>query len=592
MSIKSLYPDTRPSLNLDFANTKVLDPRVTFARASTATYYDGKTVSKAEENLEYYSQQFNNWNILDSTLTADTDTAPDGTQTADKIVPNTTNIRHIAYLGVGSITNNLPYTYSAYFKAAGYNFAQLGLYLNSGGCDAYIIIDLTNGSVTQSAGNTGVRGSFTFSVQNVGNGWYRGVITCGNVTGMTIAQGMILAPSDSGTPSIAAAGSPTFSGNGTSGILIWGAQMEQRSAVTAYTPTTAQPITRYQPTLLTAPINSPRFDHNPTTGESLGLLIEEQRTNMALYSEDFTNAYWVKNGAGNPGTTIAFNQIIAPDGTLTADYVDYSTATALSKNVEVQYDGTPAGKTYTASVWIKGISGQTINLTLDASGEDGTAAQYTLNGEWQRFSVTRTYPVGSAVAIFRFGTRSLGHPSTGTATKIFAWGAQIELGAFATSYIPTVASQVTRSADSASMTGTNFTSWFNPNESSFFTEVEYRGNSSVVFELTPNSPRTVLGSIGANVAYINKSGGVVYVSSIQISPGLFNKIAVTDTSGTGNLFVNSSLIGNSGGTAPTAYTGILFGNSGFDERMTGHIRKLTYYPKLLSNTQLQTLTQP
>jgi len=55
MSISTLYPDITPSLNLDFSNSKVLDPRITFTRASTATYYNGVTTAKAEENLLLYS---------------------------------------------------------------------------------------------------------------------------------------------------------------------------------------------------------------------------------------------------------------------------------------------------------------------------------------------------------------------------------------------------------------------------------------------------------------------------------------------------------------------------------------------------------
>jgi hypothetical protein len=58
----------------------------------------------------------------------------------------------------------------------------------------------------------------------------------------------------------------------------------------------------------------------------------------------------------------------------------------------------------------------------------------------------------------------------GTNRQIYAWGAQVEAGAFATSYIPTVASQVTRSADSAVMTGTNFSSWYNASEGTFYCE--------------------------------------------------------------------------------------------------------------------------
>ena len=151
-------------------------------------------------------------------------------------------------------------------------------------------------------------------------------------------------------------------------------------------------------------IGQPRFDHDPETLESLGLLIEESRTNIVSYSQEFNNGYWSKTGGGNPGTTVTANQAVAPDGTTTADYIDYTTATANSQNIERQFDSSPAGKTYTGSVWIKGTSGQTINLTLDGYGVNGSASQHTLNGRWQRFSITRAYPGGhSQAAVFRFG---------------------------------------------------------------------------------------------------------------------------------------------------------------------------------------------
>ena len=96
-----------------------------------------------------------------------------------------------------------------------------------------------------------------------------------------------------------------------------------------------------------AGVNEPRFDHDPDTLESLGLLIEESRTNIALYSQEFNNVYWNKSGGGNPGTAVTANQAVAPDGTITADYIDYTTAIANSQNIERSYDNTPAGKTYT-----------------------------------------------------------------------------------------------------------------------------------------------------------------------------------------------------------------------------------------------------
>ena len=85
MAIQSLYPSIAPSLNLDFANTKALDPRISFSRTSEARFYDGRTVAKAEENLLLRSQEFDNesWAKTDTTVTTNGANAPDGTATAE-----------------------------------------------------------------------------------------------------------------------------------------------------------------------------------------------------------------------------------------------------------------------------------------------------------------------------------------------------------------------------------------------------------------------------------------------------------------------------------------------------------------------------
>jgi hypothetical protein len=628
MSIKSLYPDTRPSLNLDFANTKVLDPRITFARASTATYYDGKTVSKAEENLSLYSQQFNAWSNLSITLTADTDIAPDGTQTADKLVPNGTNTRHISYLATNATINNLPYTYSAYFKAAGYNFAQLGLFLNSSGCDAYIIIDLTNGTVTQSAGNTGVRGTFTYSVQSVGNGWYRGVITCGNVTGMSWAQGIILAASNSGTPSLAAAGSPTFSGDGTSGILIWGAQLEQRSSVTAYTPTTNQHITRYAPTLLTAPTNSPRFDHNPITGESLGLLIEEQRTNLITYSSNFANGSWDKNYVGgNYKSTVESNAAVAPDGTLTASKI-YRTPGQGSGGIGlIKFDtGGSAGQSYSTSVYFK-YSGYSTNSryvtlvssdassgnnetqfdiltgTIVSNGSANTSSITHVGNGWYRCTVSANTLTAYRYVWFKNDL------SLNEGSGFLIWGAQFESGPFPTSYTPTTGSQVTRSADSASMTGTNFSSWYTEGEGTLYAE-QIVGNidaarSNQTAALLYLDTSNLIG-IGQAAGWAGTSGRLANMwihlnSSPQMINGTANFLNVGDTlkSAGAYTFNDAAFSGNTQPLltdntviVPTGLNQLLIGNGYPGYYSNGWIKKISYYPKRLPNSQLQALTQP
>jgi hypothetical protein len=98
MSIAQNFPTISPSLSLDFANVQALDPRITFTRASTATYYGTRT-ALAEQNLLLYSQEFDNaaWTKTSTTVTANSTTAPDGTTTADTLIPNTTNTYHAAY---------------------------------------------------------------------------------------------------------------------------------------------------------------------------------------------------------------------------------------------------------------------------------------------------------------------------------------------------------------------------------------------------------------------------------------------------------------------------------------------------------------
>ena len=258
--------------------------------------------------------------------------------------------------------------------------------------------------------------------------------------------------------------------------------------------------------IASAAVNEARFDHDPVTGESLGLLIEESRTNIVSYSQEFNNGYWSKTGGGNPGTTVTANQAVAPDGTTTADYIDYTTAITNSKLIERVFDNTPAGKTYTGSVWIKGTAGQTINLLLDGSGVDVTGEQYTLDGTWQRLSITRTYgPTFSATAVFRFGVRPLALPS-GTANQVYAWGAQVELGSFPTSYIPTVASTVTRAADVASITGSAFTNLFYNQQGTLYFQYSLQPADQVVPNLMLVAFSNGLGDYN-NVIGIWGSGG-------------------------------------------------------------------------------------
>ena len=594
MSIASLYPSINPSLLLDFANSKVLDPRITFSRTTTATYYDGVTTAKAEENLFTYSQEFDNaaWSKALVTITSNATTAPDGTSTADLAVANTTNGDHSV---VQSFTfpADTTLTISCYMKAAGYDYGVIRHY-SAGNGDVWASFNLSTGAVDSNS--SGV----TASITSVGSSWYRCVMTktyssatSGNSYGIRVANAGGI-----GTP---------FAGNGTSGIYIWGAQLEQRSSATAYTATTTQAITNYIPVLQTASAGQARFDHNPTTGESLGLLIEEQRTNLATYSADFSNAAWTKTRS-----SITSNTIVAPDGTLTGDKLVEDTTASNSHWVGQSFTGTAAAYTYSFYAkagersWITGSWGGGLDTYFDLSNgtigtlNGNTATITSVGNGWYRCSITRTLTAASYVIECALATGDNGRSYTGNGfSGLFIWGAQLEIsGSFATSYIPTVASTVTRNADAASMTGTNFSSWFNYGAMTIYAEATgYEAGSYDIIDLDSGSNtgriRTRFASdyqvdqLDASVAQtFSLDGGSVTAKS-------FAKIAAGLTQNSQALSLNGGSVATA--TAPfttqpaptTARIGSNFAGSNY---LNGTIKKIAFYPVKATNAQLQALT--
>lgn len=243
--------------------------------------------------------------------------------------------------------------------------------------------------------------------------------------------------------------------------------------------------------LKTAASGAARFDHNPITLASLGLLIEEERRNLALRSAELDNTYWGKNR----GTATA-NAAVAPDGLTTADRFTEDTQTGphafFSRGSGGDAILCSPSTTYTVSAFVKagtrtfgcvgmqqntaagayiGIYFVHINLSTGAfsatetGGTVPTNASYKItdvgNG-WYRISVTGTTSSTAGIIQIVFG------PSTGTTNSytgngtstVFGWGAQVEAGSSPSSYIPTTSAAVTRNADVATITGTNFSDWW------------------------------------------------------------------------------------------------------------------------------------
>jgi hypothetical protein len=589
MAIQGSFPNEYPSLLLDFANTKKLDPRITFTRASTATYYDGETVAKAEENLVTGSNGLTtNWLTSNSSSTLNSAVSPDGTTTATNLAVTTATFNAGIYTNAGITVANT--TLSVYAKANTANF--VGISPTSSGTACYANFNLNTGAVASSAGCTA-------SIVSVGNGWYRCILANSTL----ISNGFVVIAPKNADP----AGNPWVSGTPTIGdsIYLWGAQLEQRSAVTAYTVTTTQPITNYIPVLLTAQAGQARFDHNPTTGESLGLLIEEQRTNLFTYSSDFSNAAWAKTNM-----SVSANTNIAPDGTLTADTITsladgnfgvnqsqvFTNATAYTASAYVKYIDNPWCR-----VNIANVGGAWINIQ---TGQVGTVLSYALSAtitavgnNWYRITVTfngdgTSYFVGFSLSI---ADGSFVEPVN---KSMFLWGAQLELGAFATSYIPTVASQITRSADAATMTGTNFSQWFNQNEGTIYGEALTSATSGEkriacisggsvgnrLLDLYYNIPNTGIAVYKSNDVSISTLGTYNGVTTKTAAVYKENDYAICTNAAT----VFTDTTANLSNVIPSTTLGI--GNIIGGGFTNGTIKKIAYYPSRLTNTELQAIT--
>jgi len=218
------------------------------------------------------------------------------------------------------------------------------------------------------------------------------------------------------------------------------------------------------------PINAdlPRFDYDPVTLACKGLLIEENRTNLLLQSEDFETT-WADTGT----TTQTKNVVIAPSNTQTGNEITSGT---------VGYNGavqsvviTSSANSYTGSCYLKAGTVTSVrlrlrfynlgttadgnayfNLSAGTATADGnrTATITPVGNSWYRCTITGAdnNTGNNRADLFVMSNNQQGN--------FYAWGAQLEAGALPTSYIPTTTTSLTRNADVATMTGTNFSNWF------------------------------------------------------------------------------------------------------------------------------------
>ena len=384
----------------------------------------------------------------------------------------------------------------------------------------------------------------------------------------------------------------------------------------------------------TAGVNEPRFDHDPATGQSLGLLIEESRQNYELYSGDPTQ--W----ASNQNMTLTGNSIVLPDGT-TSTNVEYR-GTDSGANVKILRPGPSgaavvAGETWTFSIFLRAGTEQTVSLNFQSNtGSDGVQSifnmvtgqfpgniggtnaangsrgfQYVGNG-WYRVWLTNTYQsIFSGQQTFvRLRTNSTSVQYT---TSFSAWGAQLEKGAFPTSYIPTVASTVTRSADNASVTGTNFSSWYNQSEGTIVisTDKLYSGNFDAYrhpYKIDSGSNEdgitayTLPGATTITNYGITNTGRQVFdyqqifigssPTQFKVGQSLNSKYSFfTSSKGTTPPQLPSKSAPNGQNLSlATNMSRLFIGSHNTGGQINSHIARLTYYPLALTDKQLINLT--
>jgi len=225
--------------------------------------------------------------------------------------------------------------------------------------------------------------------------------------------------------------------------------------------------------------------------------VEEQRTNLVLQSENLGTT-WTTTGLLPFGSGSTLNATTAPDGATTADLVTENSSTS-EHRIDTATISWAANTTYTLTIFAKangrtrvdffGVGGGNFtggreadfNLsTGSVTNTDGSTASITaFPNNWYRLRMTFTTSASpSASSIFiRLNDNSGNFSYTGDGTSgIYFCGAQLEAGAFPTSYIPTTTATVTRAADVASITGSNFSSWYRQDEGTVFTEHIQQGN--------------------------------------------------------------------------------------------------------------------
>ena len=558
-------------LGYNIIQSKYVPIEMTVSRNTTATRVNSAgLIELVPRNLLTYSNTFSDasWTRTNCSITPNNTISPDGSVNASKLTSNTTNDN---FLYKAPTAANGIYTFSCFVKYFDTNTINISLTDFVAG-QAFGTFNFSSGTFI-SVVTTGAWTNTTTNVITLPNGWFKISITSQKNAGTVVSSRI---------DSFAV---------GTS-VYIYGAQTEQGPTATEYFPTTDR-------------FNIPRVDYlNSTTGS---LLVEPTRTNEVLYSEQFDNVSWAKSSV-----TISANNTTSPSGVVNADKMVEDVG---SSSKYVSSSSFPAN-TYTASIYVKASNKTFFWMSLDGSvtavffnlstgtiaatgiGNTGTIA--SVGNGWFCCSITRTNAVSSAMLL---GTSdsSLNYISNGNGVDgVFLWGCQVEIGANATSYIPTVAGPISRTADGISKTG--ISSLIGQTEGTIYVEVNLTNSLS--------TKRIIYLSDGTTNNEIRITSNAQTVGDIQYAVRLSGTLVVNNFTPT-NVYTNGVfkiaasyklndfvMCINGGAPVITATSGGVpacnridigsqLGSSNF---LSDRIKSVQLYKTALSPGQLQTLT--
>jgi len=578
--------DLRLATSLSLTDAVSGNNLVTFSRASVGTYVgsDGLIKNSAINQFTHSDFGDSTWVPVNITKKSTNNPAPDGSNTAVLIGDSAPGPITTTYLSERlNLVGGGIQTFTSYAKGTTTGQGVFIDYYDGGANRARASISLDDGTVSYYVAATG---DAIITSTDVGNGWWRCQLTL--------------------TP----AGTTSYNwriGNYASGdIYIWGAQLEPGSTASTLIPTTG------------VASGAPRFDHDPVTLQSLGLLIEESRTNLLTYSEQFDQGNWL-----TINSTITPDTIAAPDASITAstfnrnntstgNYLDSSSISKSSTSITYTWSLFFKKKDARyASLRLQGLYPSRADIVFDLDAGTVAVAAITnanfsnasgtiqaFNNGWFRASITATSDSHSTIrasAGCSTEPEEIDGPSS-VVNSVYVWGAQVEAAATPSSYIPTSGSAVTRSLDIATIGGTNFSSWYNQSEGTVFVEAEAPGNSVIAgFDDGTVAERWRVGyGSNNNSVILVIDGGVTQThrsSPNNSTPfNQFHKLAGAIAVNNLSFAYNGTVTSDSSLSVPVVNVLNLGKSTGTGGYINGHISRLSYFPTRKTDADLIKLT--